>query len=304
MRYAAVGRRPAQHFDSDVMPFHSSRPGGATALVLDGTERVDVTGASIALGIARKELFLAFQPQFSIDGSDQNLSGVEALIRWNHPDFGLLLPSQFLPEVESAGLECELGAYVLQAAVNQIQTWLSTAGWSPRVAINMAAKQLDSSTLCRDVLGVLDASGVATHYLEVEILESAVIRNSERTAHELRALSDAGVAVAVDDFGTGFASLHYLLQFPFDTLKICSSFVHGIGHGIGADEICQAVIQLGRSLGKRVIAEGVETSHQLDFLRSHLCAEVQGFLLARPMAGDALNDSYLKLRRGTTQPRH
>jgi len=304
MKYAAAGRRPTQHFDSDVMPFHSSRSGGAAQLVPGGTEEVDVAGADITLGMARKELFLAFQPQFSIDGSDPNLSGVEALIRWNHPDLGLLLPGQFLPEVEAAGLECELGAYVLRAAVDQIQAWLSTAGWSPRVAINMAAKQLDSPTLCRDVLGVLDASGVATHYLEIEILESAVIRNSERTAHELRALNDAGVAVAVDDFGTGFASLQYLLQFPFDTLKICSSFVHGIGHGIGADEICQAVIQLGRSLGKRVIAEGVETSQQLDFLRSHLCEEVQGFLLARPMAGDAFTNSFMKQRESTRRPWH
>lgn len=244
-------------------------------------------------GIERKEFFLAYQPQFEIDSFGQALSGVEALLRWRHPRLGVLRPSRFMPAVELADLGDKLAAYVLETAIEQVRTWLDTAGWSPRVAINVATQQLDSSSLCERILHALETCGVEPQYLKVEILESPVIRDAALTARELRLLREGGVAVAIDDFGTGSASFHYLLQFPFDSIKICAEFVQGIGQGTGADEICQAIIQLGRSLGKQVIAEGVETEQQLDFLRRHHCHEVQGFLLGRPVEGESFVDLFM-----------
>lgn len=255
----------------------------------------DILGSDIARGISGQEFFLAYQPKFSIGPGDGNhsLSGVEALIRWNHPQLGLLLQGQFLGAVESAGLDGELAAFVLRTAAKQIRTWLDTLGWTPHVAINLSAAQLSSPDLCDTVLDALRRSDAEARSLTVEITETAGIRDVAVTARQLQALRDAGVQVSIDDFGTGFASFHYLLQFPFDSIKICPEFVQGIGRGTGADEICRSIIQLGHSLTKRVIAEGAETEQQLKFLRRHHCHDVQGFLLGHPTSGEVFSRRFI-----------
>ncbi|MEP6633087.1 MAG: EAL domain-containing protein [Luteimonas sp.] len=262
----------------------------------DASSNMPVSPADIVRGMDRQEFVLEYQPQFDIVDCAQPLSGVEALVRWNHPRLGFLSPGQFMHAIQSAGLEFELGTCVLGMAIDQIKTWLNSTGWSPRVSVNMAAEHLDSENLSKNVMRALHASQIGANYLEIEILESAVIRHMDRAARELQSLREMGVRVAIDDFGMGTASFHSLLQLPCDTIKLCAEFVQGIGHGTGADEICKAVIHLGSSLSKHVVAEGVETRAQLEFLRQHGCHEVQGYLLGRPVIGDVFSRLFMKCK--------
>jgi diguanylate cyclase (GGDEF)-like protein len=235
-------------------------------------------GLRQALECGTLELF--YQPLFTLE--DGRIQGVEALIRWAHPDGGYVSPASFIPVAETSGVIVPLGEWILHQACRQARAWME-AGWHLRVAVNLSAVQLRQPDFPILVKRVLDDSGLAACALELEITETVFLDPSKMAiAKALHEVAGIGVHLAIDDFGTGYSSLGYLKHFPFDRIKIDRSFVRDIGAEADADAIVKAIIALGRSLGKSITAEGVETELQLAFLRRNTCDEVQGYLLARP----------------------
>jgi predicted signal transduction protein with EAL and GGDEF domain len=237
----------------------------------------------LRLAIRRGELVLHYQPQ--IDLARREVRGVEALVRWRHPEHGLLLPDEFIGIAEESGLGQALGEWTLREACTQSRRW-QAAGLRPvPVAVNLSARVFRDQTLPATLAGILRDTGLEARLLELEITESAVMQQSDTTLETLSQLSAMGIQLSVDDFGTGYSSLAYLKRFPIDKLKIDQSFVRDIP-GDGDDvAITQAIISLGKALGLRVVAEGVETEAQLDFLVAHGCDDVQGNLFCTPCEG-------------------
>jgi len=243
-------------------------------------ERLDIE-RKLRHAIGRNELALCFQPQFRADGSRP--TGVEALIRWHHPEDGIISPVRFIPVAEETGMIVEIGEWVLQTACREMKNWID-AGLAPlRVAVNVSARQLRRRDFCETVAGVLAESGLPPELLELEITESSVMENPEEAIHILQRLGRMGVTLAIDDFGTGYSSLAYLKLFPIDHLKIDRSFVADIEHDLNDRAIAFGTIALAHSLGLNVIAEGVETEDQLELLRANGCDEVQGYLFSKPL---------------------
>jgi diguanylate cyclase (GGDEF)-like protein/PAS domain S-box-containing protein len=220
---------------------------------------------------------LAFQPLITVETG--GISGFEALLRWQHPERGLVLPDEFIPLAEEIGLIVPLGEWVLREAC------ATAAGWPDqiRVAVNLSPTQFRAGNLVGTVVSALSAAGLAPNRLELEITEGVLLANSDETLKVLHALRGLGVRIAMDDFGTGYSSLSYLRSFPFDKIKIDRSFVRDIDADPEAMAIVRAVTGLGRSLGMATTAEGIETEEQLARLRADGCTEVQGYLLGRPM---------------------
>ena len=239
---------------------------------------------SLRRGVARGEFFLAFQPRVSVAGG--TVSSVEALVRWRHPELGVVPPAEFIPLAEETGMIHEIGRWVLDAACAQAAQW-DRQGLPPvRMAVNVSARQLASDNLLGQIGEALRASGLAAERLEVEVTESAVVQNVERAAHILSGIRALGVRVALDDFGTGYSSLAQLKRFELDTLKIDRAFVAELPHKAEDAAIAQAIIAMGRTLHFVVVAEGVETQAQYAFLKAHGCDEIQGYLVSRPLAPD------------------
>ena len=224
---------------------------------------------------------LHYQPQFSGDG--RRLTGVEALLRWNHPTRGLVPPDEFIPVLEELGLVVQVGEWVLEEACQQIKAWHEEKIRIPKVSVNLSARQFAEGDLTARIAAILRRTRVPAACLEVELTESILMRDVESAMQTLRELKQLGLCIAVDDFGTGYSSLNYLKQFPIDVLKIDRSFVDGLPDGEQDTQIARAIIAMAHSLNMMVIAEGVENHAQLDFLREHGCDEVQGYLLGRPM---------------------
>jgi diguanylate cyclase (GGDEF)-like protein len=237
--------------------------------------------ADLRVALAQQQLELFYQPMLDIPSND--VIGFEALLRWRHPERGLIPPLDFIPLAEETGLIVPIGTWVLQQACRE------AAGWPVhiRVAVNVSAVQFRGDGLVSAVQTALATSGLSPARLELEITESILLQNSEVNLTILRALAQLGVRVSLDDFGTGYASLGYLRNFRFDTLKIDQSFVRDMADSADCETIVRAIANLGRSLGMRVLAEGVETSPQLDTLRAIGCHSAQGYLFSRPRpAGD------------------
>ena len=226
--------------------------------------------------IADGQLVVYYQPQARVESGE--LSGFEALVRWKHPTRGLLAPDTFIPVAEEAGLIGALGEWVLRRACADAATWPRNV----KVAVNLSPLQVSQEDLPELVHSVLFESGLSAKRLELEITESALFQNYQRALDVLRRLKALGVRIAMDDFGTGFSSLSTLHSFPFDKIKIDKSFVEGIGKLERSTVIVRAVLGIGRGLDIPVVAEGVETIDQLDFLRTEACAEVQGYHIGRP----------------------
>ena len=227
------------------------------------------------------EFILYYQPQFSGDG--KRLIGAEALLRWQHPRRGLVPPDEFIPVLEELGLVVQVGDWVLAEACRQFMAWQRAEVRLPKISINLSARQFVDGQLEQRVAETLRSSGIAAGSLELEMTESMLMQNVDRALHTLLRLKQLGVGIAIDDFGTGYSSLNYLKQFPIDVLKIDRSFVDGLPDGEQDAQIARAIIAMAHSLNLAVIAEGVETQAQLDFLRDHDCDEIQGYLLGRPM---------------------
>jgi EAL domain-containing protein (putative c-di-GMP-specific phosphodiesterase class I) len=228
------------------------------------------------------ELFLVFQAKAALSTGEARLAGAEALVRWRHPERGLVRPDAFIPIAEGTGLILPLGERVLKAACSQMRQWRARYGRSPRVAVNLSAHQFAAAGLVELVAGALRESGVPAESLELEITETAAMRDADRTAERLQSLHRLGVRLAIDDFGTGYSSLSYLRRFALDTIKIDKSFVDDIGRDRNAEAICAAILGMAHALGRKVVAEGVETAGQLAFLRALGCDEIQGYIYARP----------------------
>jgi diguanylate cyclase (GGDEF)-like protein/PAS domain S-box-containing protein len=258
-----------------------------TAELADESARQFALESELRLALVRDELTLHYQPK--IDLADGRMSGVEALVRWQHPQRGMVPPDEFIGLAEERGLIVPLGRWVIQAACRQIRDW-RRAGLAPvPVAVNLSARQFASDDLVGDLQQALRQHGVAPAELAVELTESALMADSERASAVLRQLAALGVHISIDDFGTGYSSLSYLKRFPAQTVKIDRSFIHGLPDDSDDAAITQAVIAMAHSLGLTVVAEGVETDAQLAMLRRLGCDEAQGYLLGRPMPAAELS---------------
>lgn len=236
--------------------------------------------------LKRQEFKVYYQPQ--VDLVDGRISGVEALLRWERPGVGLIPPGQFISMAEETGLILPMGEWVLRVACKQCKTWHDKGWRGLRVAVNLSARQFQQTDFVDVVAGILSETGLDPECLELELTESIAMQNAAETVVVLHGLKRIGVQISIDDFGTGYSSLGYLKRFPIDRLKVDQSFVAGIVEDPNDAAIIIAVITLAHNLGLKVIAEGVETGEQLDFLKMHFCNEVQGYLLGRPMPAEEL----------------
>ena len=239
--------------------------------------------------LERGEFLLHYQPKMDI--ASGRIIGMEALLRWMRPGTGMVSPAEFIPLAEETGLIVPIGAWVLKAACERNRAW-QRQGMPPlRVAVNLSARQFVQANLVSEVARVLDASGLAPQWLELEITESMVMNDPEGAIRTLRQLKSMGIALAIDDFGTGYSSLGYLKRFPIDNIKIDRSFIKDIPLSNDDATITRTIIDMTHNLRLKVVAEGVETGAQQEFLREHGCDEMQGYYFSRPLAEDA----FLKL---------
>ncbi len=233
---------------------------------------------------------LVYQPIYDLQ--DLTLTGVEALIRWQHPTLGEIQPNSFIPLLESSGQIIDVGRWVLREACTQAATWRAR-GADIIVSVNVSGRQLDRDIIVEHVKEALDISGLTPSALTIEITETAAMRNVDSTARRLREVKALGLQVAIDDFGTGYSSLAYLQRLPVDCLKIDRMFIDGIGRSAESDALIHTLVRLGKDLGMTTLAEGVEEIAQIDHLRTEGVDAVQGFLLSRPLTAEALQAKFL-----------
>jgi EAL domain-containing protein (putative c-di-GMP-specific phosphodiesterase class I) len=243
-------------------------------------ERQSLEG-SLRRALARKEFLLHYQPKVNLASCE--ITGVEALIRWQDPDRGSVSPSQFVPIAEDCGLILAIGSWVLHEACRQAREWQVTGLPFKRISVNVSAQEFRAETFLAGVRSTLRETGLQARYLDLELTESVLMQHADLSAVKLHALKTLGVHIAVDDFGTGYSSLSYLQQFPIDILKIDKSFVHKITADSDDSSMVSAIIVIGKNLKQRVIAEGIETHEQLAFLQAQQCAEGQGYLFSQPL---------------------
>lgn len=243
-------------------------------------ERLTLESA-LRRALERDQFSLHYQPK--VDMASGQITGVEALLRWNHPDLGLVSPGQFIPLAEETGLIVPIGRWVLKEACAQNMTWQRRGLRPVTMAVNLSPRQFADPQLLHDVDEALLASGMSPVLLQLEVTESMVMRNVSRAIKVLDAIQSRGIRLAIDDFGTGYSSMSLMKQFPIDTIKIDRSFVRDLPVDTEDQAIAQAIISMGKALGMTVIAEGVETEEQEAFLRSHACDEMQGFLFSKPL---------------------
>jgi EAL domain-containing protein (putative c-di-GMP-specific phosphodiesterase class I) len=233
------------------------------------------------------EFELYYQPV--VDLATNKISGFEALIRWHHPQRGLVAPGTFIPLAEETGLIVPLGEWAIRQACATAASWPANL----KIAVNLSPAQFRSPGLLQAIINALAASGLAPERLELEITETILLQDSEATLATLYQLRDLGVRIVMDDFGTGYSSLSYLQSFPFDKIKIDRSFVKDIADNPGSLNIVRAVAALAKGLGMSTTAEGVETAEQLDSIRTEGCSEMQGFLFSRPVPAHEIEQHFL-----------
>ncbi len=256
------------------------------------TERTLIEG-HLRNALVRDEFELFFQPR--VHCTTGRIAGLEALLRWRHPEMGLVQPGRFIGVAEDTGRIVEIGEWVLHAACRQAKAWQDAGFGAVPVAVNVSPRQFRHAGFVDDVLGALRDSGLDPHCLELELTESVMMHNVEAVESAMRQLKDAGILLSIDDFGTGYSSLAYLRRLPLDYLKIDQSFVRDMLTDPPGAAIVRSIIALGHSLGFRIIAEGVETAEQMEYLRREGCDEIQGYLCSRPVPADAAG---LLLRNG------
>jgi len=245
-----------------------------------------VLETSLRRAVERGELLLQYQPV--VDLNTGTITGAEALVRWNHPEFGMLAPDKFIPLADETGLIIEIGEWVLHQACGQAKAWHDMGLCSMSISVNVSAVQLGQPQLLNHVANVLGKTGLDPACLELEITESVLMQDAESSINMLRALKDMGIKISVDDFGTGYSSLSYLKRFPIDILKIDKSFTRDIDMDPDNSAIVTAITALARSLNLSVLAEGVESADQVNFLRKEKCDRVQGYFFSRPLNPEAL----------------
>jgi EAL domain-containing protein (putative c-di-GMP-specific phosphodiesterase class I) len=238
--------------------------------------------SSLRHALERNEFRLHYQAKRDI--ANGQITGMEALLRWQHPDLGIVAPMQFIPVAEETGLIVPIGKWVIQTACLQNVAWQQQGLPHLKIAVNLTARQFGDEHLLRDVAAIIKSTGMEAGLLEIEIHESLLIHDIDRTLRILTALKAMGIKIAIDDFGTGYSSLSTLQRFPLDTIKIDRSFVRDVARPGDNSNLTEAIIAMGKSLSLTVVAQGVETREQVEYLRSHACDEIQGFYYNKPMS--------------------
>jgi len=242
----------------------------------------------LRLALERNELSLNYQAK--LDFKTGAITGVEALLGWHNPFLGDVTPTQFIPIAEETGLIIPIGQWVIRTACAQNVAW-QQQGLPPMcMAVNLSLRQLLDENLIEDVKAALRDSGMAPHLLELEITESMVMHNPARMVAILTKIKNLGLRLAIDDFGTGYSSLAQIKHFPVDTLKVDRSFIRDIPDDTEDKAITEAIIAMGKTLSLKVVAEGVETQEQMDFLRQHSCDEIQGYYFSKPVTPERFAD--------------
>jgi diguanylate cyclase (GGDEF)-like protein len=244
--------------------------------------------SSLSSALAREQLFLMYQPQMDI--ATGRIAGLEALLRWQHPEFGLVPPDRFIRIAENSGLIFSIGKWVLRTACLQARAWQDEGFSAVTVAVNVSAIQFRQDGFCELIRSMLRETGLAPQHLELELTESLLFANADVTLSVIRELKAIGVTLAIDDFGTGYSSFSYLRQFRVSKLKIDRTFIRDVAINPDDAAITAAIISMAKSLNLRVIAEGVETEEQMSFLREHQCDEIQGYYFCKPLAVDKVAD--------------
>lgn len=279
--------------NADTAMYHAKASGRnnfqffAASMNADASERLKIE-AGLRQALEHGEFVLHYQPQIEI--ASGRMIGVEALVRWAHPREGLIPPMTFIPVAEDTGLIGAIGDWVLNEALRQLRAWRDQGLGGLRMAVNLSAHQLRGDQIVVTTAAALARHGLSAGDLELEITESVAMQHPRRTAGLLSELRDQGVELAIDDFGTGYSSLAYLKQLPLDRLKLDRSFVMDIEHDANDAAISAATISLAHSLGLAVVAEGVETAAQLDFLHGLGCDIAQGYFFSKPLPADACYD--------------
>lgn len=232
--------------------------------------------------LERNELYVVYQPKVDLETAE--VIGAEALLRWNSADLGFVSPAEFIPVSEETGLIVPIGEWVLTEVCGQIGRWMDTGRMCVPVAVNLSARQFRQTDLTARITEILDRSGISSELLELELTESTLVENADETIQALWALKGLGIRLSIDDFGTGYSSLSYLKRFPIDALKVDQSFVRDIPDSMDDMAITKAIISMGRSLDLKLVAEGVETLEQVEFLRANGCRIVQGYYFSKPVS--------------------
>ncbi|MFC1748750.1 putative bifunctional diguanylate cyclase/phosphodiesterase, partial [Pseudomonadota bacterium] len=246
---------------------------------------------SLRHALKNNEMCLHYQPQYCL--KTNQILGCEALIRWSRPDKGMIYPAKLIPVAEESGLIIELGEWVLRTACQQMRAWLDTGKKIQRVAVNVSALQLKRDTFIKELKTILEETNLPAHYLELELTETVIMHDAKWSVALLEQLKTLGVTLSIDDFGTGYSSLGYLKRFPISKLKIDRSFVSDIPTDSNDTAITQAIIAMTKSLQLDVIAEGIESEEQREFLIANGCYQGQGFLLGKPQDADEFCKNYL-----------
>lgn len=241
---------------------------------------------ALRLAVERHEFTVHYQPKVEV--ANGRLCALEALLRWERPDYGAVSPAVFVPILESLGLIVPVGRWVIEQVCQQIAEWQRGAIGSVEVSVNVSGHQLIEGDLIADIARILAQTGVEPHWLEVELTEGSLMENTQHTIASLQRLHAMGVKISIDDFGTGYSSLAYLRRFPIDTLKIDIAFIREVTSNPQDAAITRTIIELAHSLNLRVVAEGVETQAQLAFLKEAGCDQIQGYLFSRPLPVETL----------------
>jgi EAL domain-containing protein (putative c-di-GMP-specific phosphodiesterase class I)/FixJ family two-component response regulator len=247
----------------------------------DASEKLIILKKSLYTALRREEFQVYYQPQVSL--TTGKIVGAEALVRWKHPEKGLIPPTEFIPVAEQTGFIIPLGEWILQTACQHLKSWKNEGFSGLRVAVNLSPRQFHQPELSTRVAEILEKIGLEPNSLELELTESLMVEDTESAIATLTQLKKLGVAISIDDFGTGYSSLSYLTQYPFDTLKIDRSFIRNITDGSRNAAIVKAIIEMAHSLSLEVIAEGVETESEKDLIVRYQCDYMQGYLFSRPL---------------------
>ncbi|HEX8948507.1 MAG TPA: bifunctional diguanylate cyclase/phosphodiesterase, partial [Dissulfurispiraceae bacterium] len=258
-----------------------------TALNIRTLERIMFEN-SLRRAVEREELFVCYQPQ--IDTKTREIIGAEALVRWRHPELGLLTPLQFIPLAEETGLILQIDQWVLRTACAQLRTWQAEGCPLRNVSVNLSSRQFQQSNLAETIGRILEETGLGPESIGVEITETLAMQDTEFTARNLSKLDSMGIRFAIDDFGTGYSSLSYLKRLPIHKLKVDKSFIMSLTRDPDYQAIVSAVIAMAHILKLKVIAEGVETEEQLAFLHETHCDEAQGYLFSKPLPAEEFEE--------------
>jgi len=256
----------------------------ATGVAVEGSVGRLSLERSLHHAFDRQEFVIHYQPMIELD--TYRVVGAEALIRWNNPELGLLSPDEFIPVAEDCGLIFPIGEWVLRTACAQMKQWHRAGHGDLHVAVNLSARQFQQHDLTSMIERILEETGLPPSSLDIEITESTAMDNAEMSLAIMTRLKQMGIRLSIDDFGTGYSSLSYLKKFPIDTVKIDQNFVRDLTASPNDGAIISAVISMARALNLRVVAEGVETEEQLEFLRRQHCETIQGFLYSHPLPAE------------------